>query len=74
MSNHRVIHSVDRRLPEMGTFHRIRWDSGCPRSVHNVQVEQQILEVVERQHIITSSRRLSARIDTSLASVRRTLQ
>jgi hypothetical protein len=28
----------------MGKFHRIRWDNDCPRSVRNVQVEQQILE------------------------------
>jgi hypothetical protein len=64
--NRRMLHSVNRRLPEMGTFHRIRWDSGCPRSVRNIGVEQQILEVVERQPVITA-RRASAHTDTSLA-------
>lgn len=46
--------SIDRRLREMGTFHGMRLDVGCPRSVRIVRMEEQILEVVEMQPAISS--------------------
>jgi hypothetical protein len=49
----------------MVKFHRLRWDVGRPRSVRNVRIEEQILEVVERYPVISTTR-LAARTSTSI--------
>jgi hypothetical protein len=65
--------SIDRRLREMGTCLRIRLDVGCPRSVRNLRMEEQILEVVELQRAI-STRLLGARTCIPQTSVHCPLQ
>jgi hypothetical protein len=64
---------VDHILQHMGTFHGMQWDFGCPCSVHNVQMKEQILEVTKRQPIVSTGH-LAARTGTSHTSVHHTLQ
>jgi hypothetical protein len=54
---------VDSRRREH--FTELGWDCGCPRSVREVQIERQTLEVAERQPTITANS-LLAHTATSL--------
>jgi hypothetical protein len=42
VSNHRPLLSAERRRRKTGIFRGIRWDFGCPLSVRNVRMEQEI--------------------------------
>jgi hypothetical protein len=57
----------------MKIFHGVQWDVGHPRFVWNAWLEEQILEVVERQPTI-NTRHLSTLMGTSHASARHKLQ
>jgi hypothetical protein len=66
--NHGSFFSVDRQLRETRILHRMRWDVGRLLSVRSVWMEGQILEVVERQHTI-STRSLAGSTNTFYTSV-----
>jgi hypothetical protein len=66
--NHHTFLSVNCWFWEMGTFHGMQSDVGCPHSVCNVWLKKPVLKIIERQPTI-STRHLAACTDTSHASV-----